>query len=252
MNHRMMSGFIDDTGTVLNLQNGNVNYPNHCISLTNNTKQSLNWSSELSTFNFGLMNQTLYNSFYSDYVSDIFSPQRRVYTFDAVIPNFILASINLNDRLIIGNKRYLINSINSNLTTQKTKLELINDIYSAGDLIGEQFYANPTLINAVEDGGIYQSTIYNNAETVLSLVDEGDGIFASIEGATTINGVVTKNFNVQPNAIGQRVMSILCTKGTETFKIVILQESNSAPLQRFTFDSDTETFDNNNITFDNQ
>ena len=220
-------GFIDDTGTVLNLQNGNVNYPNHCISLTNNTKQSLNWSSELSTFNFGLMNQTLYNSFYSDYVSDIFSPQRRVYTFDAVIPNFILASINLNDRLIIGNKRYLINSINSNLTTQKTKLELINDIYSAGDLIGEQFYANPTLINAVVNGGVYQSTIYNNAETVLSLVDEGNGIFASIEGATTINGVVTKNFNVQPNATGvQRVMSILCTKGTETFKIVILQESN--------------------------
>ena len=81
----------------------------------------------------------------------------------------------------MANKRYLINSINSNLTTQKTKLELINDIYSAGDLIGEQFYANPTLINAVVNGGVYQSTIYNNAETVLSLVDEGDGIFASIQ-----------------------------------------------------------------------
>jgi len=243
-------GYKKDDGSIIAISD-TLNTPNQATTLDDIDSQTICFNADKSSYNYTEMPNSLYKSFYSDYVSDIFSPQRRIYTFDAVIPNFILASINLNDRLIIGNKRYLINSINSNLTTQKTKLELINDIYSAGDLIGEQFYANPTLINAVVNGGVYQSTIYNNAETVLSLVDEGDGIFASIEGATTINGVVTKNFNVQPNATGeQRVMSILCTKGTETFKIVILQEGSTTG--GVTFDNTNITFDNTNITFDNQ
>jgi len=228
-----------------------LNTPNNTNSLEDNTKQSINFSAELSTYNFGLMPNTLYSSFYSDYITDMFSNQRRVYVFDAIIPNFILANIKLNDRLIIANKRYIINSINSNLTTGKTKLELLNDIYDAGDLIGEQFYAVPNFFNVVVDGEEIQSTIYNNGETVLSLVDEGDGIFASIEGATTINGVVTKNFNVQPNATGlQRLMSVLCTKGLESFKITILQEGTSTG--SITFDNNNITFDNTNITFDNQ
>ena len=91
-----------------------------------------------------------------------------------------------------------------------------------------------------------------NKETTLTLVDEGDGIFASIEGATTINGVVTtKSFDVQPNTTGvQRVMSVLCDNGIETFKITILQEATSTG--GVTFDSTQVTFDNTNLTFDNQ
>ncbi len=241
-------GFRTEVGEVFRLI-ANLNTPNQNLSLTDNSQQSICFNADRSTYNFATMNRSLYNSFYSDYVNDLFSPQRRVYTFDAVIPNFILATINLNDRLIIGNKRYLINSINSNLTTQKTKLELINDIYTAGDLIGSQFYAKPTLINAVVIGGIYQSTIYTNKQTTLTLVDEGDGIFASIEGTTTINGIVTKNFNVQGNGTGvQRQMSILCDNGTETFKIVILQEGTGTD----DFDNTDLKWDNTNVTLDKQ
>ncbi len=241
-------GFRTEVGEVFRLI-ANLNTPNQNLSLTDNSQQSICFNADRSTYNFATMNRSLYNSFYSDYVNDLFSPQRRVYTFDAVIPNFILATINLNDRLIIGNKRYLINSINSNLTTQKTKLELINDIYTAGDLIGSQFYAKPTLINAVVIGGIYQSTIYTNKQTTLTLVDEGNGIFASIEGATTINGIVTKNFNVQGNGTGlQRQMSVLCDNGTETFKIVILQEGTGTD----DFDNTDLKWSNTNVTLDKQ
>jgi len=245
-------GFKKDDAEIVPILD-TLNTPNQAITLDDIDSQTICFNADKSTYNYSEMPNSLYKSFYSDYVNDLFSPQRRVYTFDAVIPNFILATINLNDRLIIGNKRYLINSINSNLTTQKTKLELINDIYTAGDLIGDQFYANPTLINAVVLGGVYQSTIYTNKQTTLTLVDEGNGIFASIDGATTINGITTKNFNVQENTTNQqRVMSVLCDNGTETFKIVILQEGDGEPIETFTFDSTVETFDNNNITFDNE
>ena len=142
-------GYKKDDGSIIAISD-TLNTPNQATTLDDIDSQTICFNADKSSYNYTEMPNSLYKSFYSDYVSDIFSPQRRVYTFDAVIYlTFILASINLNDRLIIGNKRYLINSINSNLTTQKTKLELINDIYSAGDLIGTQFYANPTLINAV-------------------------------------------------------------------------------------------------------
>ena len=243
-------GFKNDVGGVENL-NTTLNTPNNTNSLEDNTKQSINFSTELSTYNFSAMPNTLYSSFYSDYITDMFSNQRRVYVFDAIIPNFILANIKLNDRLIIANKRYIINSINSNLTTGKTKLELLNDIYDAGDLIGTQFYADPNFFNVSSLGEEIQSTIYNNGQTTLSLVDEGDGIFTSIVGATTFSGVTTKTFIVQPNNTGaQRVMSILCDNGTETFKITILQDTNALSLVRF--DSTTITFDNTTITFDNE
>ena len=249
-NQSPIIGFKEDDGTVTALLN-QLNTPNNTNSLEDNTKQSINFSAELSTYNFGAMPNTLYNSFYSDYITDMFSNQRRVYVFDAIIPNFILANIKLNDRLIIANKRYIINSINSNLTTGKTKLELLNDIYDAGDLIGTQFYADPNFFTVSSLGEQIQSTIYNNGQTTLSLVDEGDGIFTSIVGATTFSGVTTKNFNVQSNNTGlPRVMSILCDNGIETFKITILQ--NASRTIGITFDNTQVSFDNTNLTFDNE
>jgi len=226
---------------------GTLNTPNNTNSLTDNTKQSLNFGTEISTYNFSLMNNTLYNNFYSDYISDMFNKQRRLYVFNAIIPNFILANIKLNDRLIISNKRYIINSINSNLTTGKTKLELLNDLYEAGDLIGDDFYAIPDFFNVSISGGDIESVVYNNGLTVNSLIDEGNGIFASITTVTPFTGTKTLGMNVQPNTTGsQRVMSVLCTSGTKSFKITILQDAESVD-----FSSTDITFDNNNLTFDN-
>ena len=173
-------GFKLGSGGAIAL-NTSLNTPNNTNSLTDNTKQSLNFGSERSTYNNTLMNNTLYNNFYSDYISDMFNERRRLYVFNAIIPNFILANIKLNDRLIISNKRYIINSINSNLTTGKTKLELLNDLYNAGDLLGDNFYAIPDFFNVSVSGGDIQSIVYNNGLTVNSLIDEGDGIFTSIQ-----------------------------------------------------------------------
>ncbi len=239
-------GFRLGSGNAIAL-NTSLNTPNNTNSLTDNTKQSLNFGSEISTYNFSLMNNTLYNNFYSDYISDMFNKQRRLYVFNAIIPNFILANIKLNDRLIISNKRYIINSINSNLTTGKTKLELLNDLYEAGELIGDDFYAIPDFFNVSVSGGDIQSIVYNNGLTVNSLIDEGDGIFASITTVTPFTGTKTLGMNVQPNTTGsQRVMSVLCTSGAKSFKITILQDAESVD-----FSSTDITFDNNNLTFDN-
>ena len=243
-------GFKDENNNLLSIS-FNLNTPNNTNSLTDNTKQSINFSAELSTYNFGVMPNTLYSAFYSDYITDMFNNQRRVYVFDAIIPNFILANIKLNDRLIISNKRYIINSINSNLTTGKTKLELLNDIYEGGELTGEQFYAVPNFFNVAVGGEDIESIVYNNGLTVNSLIDEGFGIFTSITTVTPFTGTKTLGMTVQPNTTGlQRVMSVLCTSGAKSFKITILQEATSTG--SITFDNNNLTFDNTNITFDNE
>ena len=175
---------------------------------------------------------------------------------DAIIPNFILANIKLNDRLIIQNTRYIINSINSNLTTGKTKLELLNDIYDAGDLLENQFYASKTFIPIGLQAITFDITIFNEAETQLTLTDEGDGIFASLDPTSQVNnknlnGTQTFEVYVEENLTGlQRVMSIDCVKPStgENFIIAILQEGSATE----EFCSIDIKVDNINITFDKQ
>ena len=250
------TGFVDDSGVINNLGSGNVNYPNHNINRTIDSSQALNFSSELSVYSGGIMSTTLYSEFYEDYISDMFSDQRRVYTMDAIIPNFILANLKLNDRLIIQNTRYIINSINSNLTTGKTKLELLNDIYDAGDLIGDKFYASRTFVDVGLQKNSFDITVYNKFETDLILFDEGDGIFASLDPSAqldnkTLSGTETFEVYVEENLTGlRRVMSIICSnsEGKESFKIAISQEGSATD----EFCSIDIKWDNTNITLDKE
>ena len=71
----------------------------------------------------------LYSLQYQDYISNIYNPQSRIIKITAMLPDSILLQYNLNDRFIIHNRRYLINSIKTNLMTGKSELELITDNY---------------------------------------------------------------------------------------------------------------------------
>ena len=241
-------GFKNDSGNLENL-NTTLNTPNHCLSVSDNNAQTLNFGAEISTYNYGVTTQSLYKSFYEDYVTDMFSDQRRVYVFDAEIPSFIMADIKLNDRLIIMNRRYIINSINSNLTTGKTKLELLNDIYTSGDLVGDSFYVDPSFMRVSASEDNYSATVYNSGRTKVSAIDEGFGVFATLNTSPNITGISTFKFSVDANNTGQeRVVSFeLENQETkEIIKVFIEQEAGSV-----TIDNNTITIDNNIITIDN-
>jgi hypothetical protein len=88
--------------------------------------QTINFGSEISGWDFAEKENSLFQTYWSNYISDLYDLGRRIYEYDAIIPLQKLISINLNDRLIINGTRYIINNIQSNLTNGKTKLELIN------------------------------------------------------------------------------------------------------------------------------
>jgi len=91
---------------------------------------SINFDNEVDEFfseqDFGSSNNTLFSKFYQNYVISVFDPSKRIFKFTAYMPASFLIHFKLNDQLKIQDRVYRINSIQTDLTTGKTELELIN------------------------------------------------------------------------------------------------------------------------------
>jgi hypothetical protein len=88
---------------------------------------SLNFSSDTSTWYDVLINDSLFATYYFGYLSNLFNTKNRLTKIKAYFPIGLITNLRLNDRLIIQDKRYIINTINSDITSGEVSLELIND-----------------------------------------------------------------------------------------------------------------------------
>ena len=90
---------------------------------------TLNFDNEVDEWNFtdyGGNTNSLFKKWYKTYIEDAFNAKKRIFKLTAHLPNSILLNYKLNDRFQIGDKVFTINSIDSNLKTGKSKLELLN------------------------------------------------------------------------------------------------------------------------------
>ncbi len=76
--------------------------------------------------NYGGTTNSLFKKFYQTYIEDIFNPKKRTFKLTAHLPNRVLLNYKLNDRFQVGDKVFTINSINTNLRTGESELELLN------------------------------------------------------------------------------------------------------------------------------
>ena len=104
---------------------------NVVIPFNNST---LNFGGEMDENSLAFNTNSLFQKNYIDYISSIFDKQARKTKITAYLPLRILLNYNLNDTFIIANKRYRINTIKTNLLTNKTELELFNVFTSLNDL----------------------------------------------------------------------------------------------------------------------
>jgi hypothetical protein len=99
---------------------------------------TMNFSNEQSSWLNELAPQGLYYRHYKNYIDNLYNIKTRLVKVKALLPASLLGStvtngagiplgIALNDRLVIRNKRYIINSFTSDLTTGETDLELLTD-----------------------------------------------------------------------------------------------------------------------------
>jgi len=88
---------------------------------------SLNFNQQQSTLTNESISDSLYNEYYENYLSNIFDSKARLIKVSGILPTSLLTTLKLNDRLIIRDKRYLINTFTTDLTTGEVQFELLTD-----------------------------------------------------------------------------------------------------------------------------
>jgi len=94
---------------------------------TGSQTYSLNWGADTSTYYQVPILDGLYQTFYYNYLTNLFSLKNRMIRVKCLLPLTMLTELKLNDRLIIRDKRYIINEMNSELTSGEVTFTLLND-----------------------------------------------------------------------------------------------------------------------------
>lgn len=121
-------GFVDETGQTTTASNqvylcGNINN-----RVAASVTQMLTYGLEVDPLHEQSFVQTLYNQFWEDYITDLYSDKRRVYQMKAILPFKVASQLRMNDKIDINGRRYVINEIQINLRTEEATLELLNDV----------------------------------------------------------------------------------------------------------------------------
>jgi hypothetical protein len=96
--------------------------------LTGGITYSLNFPEQQSTLTNEVVANSLYQTYYSNYIGNIFNYRARLIKVSALLPISVLTSLKLNNRIIIRDKRYIINSFTTDLTTGEASFELLTDL----------------------------------------------------------------------------------------------------------------------------
>lgn len=184
--------------------------PSHSYVIDQSTF-NLNFNAEINEYTGIVMPSTIYKEYWEDYITDMFSVKRRIYNFEAILPDFFLNQLNLNDRLIIKDRRYIINSITSDLVNRKDRLELINDIYEAP--LASDTLNTSVLFRSFADRrafGLYPPNAQTYSLTYIgennknaTTVDTGDGTsFITLNNSKTVGKITTIEFELTENTSG--------------------------------------------------
>jgi hypothetical protein len=96
---------------------------------------TLNFGIEQSTYTNRLESNSLFANYYEDYLTNIFSKKARLVKIKSILPIGVIANLKLNDRIIIRGKRYIIQSLTTDLTTGEVDFQLITDFRDAVGVI---------------------------------------------------------------------------------------------------------------------
>jgi hypothetical protein len=88
---------------------------------------SLNFNQQQSTLNNQIANNSLYQTYYSNYFNNIYNFKARLVKVSAILPTSILTTLKFNDNVIIRDTKYLINTFTTDLTTGLVQFELLTD-----------------------------------------------------------------------------------------------------------------------------
>lgn len=115
--------FYDSTGT-----QHITNYVPFGQDVFYNTQNyASNFAPETSTLLLTPIENSLFAIYYFDYLYNLYDLKQRLVGVSALLPLSFVTNFKLNDRVLIRDKRYIINDITINLNTKEAELNLLND-----------------------------------------------------------------------------------------------------------------------------
>ena len=104
-------------------------YCNASSKVTNGaTTYSLNYGADIDPYLLESVNNSLYNTYWQDYVVDLYNPSRRLVRVSAILPLGKILNFDLKNKLIWNGQRWIVNTATFALTTGKAEFELLNDV----------------------------------------------------------------------------------------------------------------------------
>lgn len=107
---------------------------------------SNNWGVEISPWYRDNIANGLYFDFYSNFILNLYNQRTRVLKCKGVFNTNFISELKINDRIILANKRYVINTMNINLSTGEVNLELLNDFRPIENENADRYTNLPILI----------------------------------------------------------------------------------------------------------
>ena len=120
--------FVDEAN--METQVNEVWYANvSSTSIGTGLAYSLCWGADTDPFYLTPVGKSLYQTYWEDYISDLYNTKRRVVEVDAQLPIGKVITFDLKNKIIWNNQKWIVNSASINMTTGKTRLELLNDVW---------------------------------------------------------------------------------------------------------------------------
>ena len=188
-----------------------------------NTKYSLNFGADNSIIHNETIQNGLFATYYFPYLSNLFNLKNRLISVKTNLPISLLTGLRINDRIIIRDKRYIINEMKSNLTTGDVDFTLYLDFrpVSGGLLNG----GRPIELDESAQCVDVRVDLPNNAiQADLTCVTAGVTITPS---TLTADGVVEICVPANPNTRTQLITEERFDFITEEFENIITEESQT-------------------------
>jgi hypothetical protein len=128
------------------------------------TDYSLNFGSEFSTLKDDIIQNSLFLTYYYPYLTNLYNPKSRRVRVKAMFPLSLLMDITLDSKLIIRDKKYIIEEMKTNLTTGEVDLTLLS------------YLVNPANGNTGGGGGVVPPTGSSPVAASIPINNNNQGI----------------------------------------------------------------------------
>ena len=85
---------------------------------------NLNFGSEINTYtltDYGGNNNSLFQTYYENYITRVFNKKTRIFKFSAVLPLKVLLTLTLDDLIVVGTRAYTINKMSTKLQSRRNQ-----------------------------------------------------------------------------------------------------------------------------------